>query len=110
AELRNKYYANCASGILNAPDASYNPATDDSLVRNYTADDFVEGKAANKQALQRELQLTEDPSAPIFFWPSRLDPVQKGPQLLTDILYGIVSDYWDSNLQVVVVANGPHER
>ncbi|MCU0750200.1 MAG: glycosyltransferase, partial [Akkermansiaceae bacterium] len=60
--------------------------------------------------LQRELQLKEDADAPIFFWPSRLDPVQKGPQLLTDILHEIVSDYWDRDLQVVVVANGPHQQ
>ena len=110
AELRNKYFAGCSAGILNAPDASYDPATDDSLTRNFTSRDVIEGKAANKQALQRELQLKQDPDAPIFFWPSRLDPVQKGPQLLTDILYDVVSEYWERGLQVVVVANGPHQQ
>lgn len=109
AELRNKYFSGCSAGILNAPDSSYDPATDDALERNFTVEDVTEGKIANKLALQRELQLKVDPNAPIFFWPSRLDPVQKGPQLLTDILHGIVSDYWDRNLQVVVVANGPHQ-
>lgn len=110
AELRNKYHAECASGILNAPDASYDPATDSALEQRFTAEDFRDGKAANKRALQRELHLVPDPEAPILFWPSRLDPIQKGPQLLTDILYQLVSDYWDRHLQVVVVANGPHER
>jgi len=110
AELRNKYFAGCSAGILNAPDVSYDPATDDALERTFTAADVMEGKAANKAALQRELQLKQDPDAPIFFWPSRLDPVQKGPQLLTDILYQIVSDYWERDLQVVVVANGPHQQ
>jgi starch synthase len=110
AELRAKDAAGCASGILNAPDTSYNPRTDPSLVRPYSEDDFPAGKAANKAALQRELFLLQDPEAPIFFWPSRLDPIQKGPQLLTDILHQMVSDYWDRRLQVVVVANGPHER
>ncbi len=110
AELRAKDAAGCASGILNAPDASYNPATDDALVRRFTAEDFPEGKAANKAALQRELNLLVDPDAPIFFWPSRLDPVQKGPQLLTEILYQLVSDYWGRKLQVAVVANGPYEQ
>jgi starch synthase len=109
AELRHKYHAGCSAGILNAPDVSYNPVDDDSLARNFNAEDVLEGKAANKLALQRELQLLEDPDAAVFFWPSRLDPMQKGPQLLTDILYRIVSDYWDRRLQVVVVANGPHE-
>jgi starch synthase len=109
-ELRNKYFAGCSASILNAPDVSYNPATDDSLARNFTAADVMEGKAANKLALQRELQLKQDANAPMFFWPSRLDPVQKGPQLLTDILQKMVSDYWKRDLQVVVVANGPHQQ
>ncbi len=109
-ELRGKYYSGCSAGILNAPDASYNPKTDDALVQNFSVADFPSGKAANKRALQRELQLIEDPNAPIFFWPSRLDPVQKGPQLLLDILHKLVSDYWERGLQVVVVANGPHQQ
>jgi len=109
-ELRNKYHHGCSAGILNAPDVSYDPATDDALARNFTAKDVMEGKAANKIALQRELQLKEDVNAPIFFWPSRLDPVQKGPQLLTDILYALVTDYWERGLQIVVVANGPHQH
>jgi glycogen synthase len=110
AELRNKYFSGCSAGILNAPDVSYDPATDDALKQNFTHADVMDGKRANKLALQRELQLKEDPDAPIFFCPSRLDPVQKGPQLLTDILRQIVSDYWDRSLQVVVVANGPHQQ
>ena len=110
AELRAKYAAGCSAGILNAPDVSYNPLTDDALARNFGVADFAEGKAANKLALQRELQLKEDVNAPIFFWPSRLDPVQKGPQLLTEILHSLISDYWDQGLQVVIVANGPHQH
>jgi glycogen synthase len=30
--------------------------------------------------------------------------------LLTDILHQLVSDYWDRDLQVVIVANGPHQQ
>ncbi|MCX6878744.1 MAG: glycogen/starch synthase [Verrucomicrobia bacterium] len=110
SELRHKHAAGCTTGILNAPDASYNPATDAALVQCFSAADARAGKAANKLELQQKLQLIEDPNAPIFFWPSRLDPFQKGPQLFTDILHQIVSDYWVHNLQVVVVANGPHEE
>lgn len=109
AELRHKCQAQCSTGILNAPDPSYHPATDRSLALNFTADTVKAGKLANKLALQRELQLREDPNAAVFFWPSRLDPVQKGPELLTRILHQVVSDYWDRDLQVVVVANGPYE-
>ncbi|QTN34057.1 glycogen/starch synthase [Akkermansiaceae bacterium] len=108
-EIRNKYHAGCASGILNAPDASYSPKTDDSLVRNFTHKDFWDAKRENKLALQHELGLDQNPDAPLFFWPSRLDPVQKGPQLVTDILVKTVSDYWDRGLQIAVIANGPHE-
>lgn len=109
-ELRHKYWAGCSAGILNAPDVSYNPNTDDSLVQNYSDKDFVAGKAANKKALQLELGLEEDDTAPIFFWPSRLDPVQKGPELLTSILHQLVSDYWNRDFQVVVIADGPHQQ
>lgn len=109
-ELREKFHAGCAAGILNAPDPSYEPSTDESLVARYTAEDVWQGKQANKVELQKLLGLREDPDAPLFFWPSRLDPVQKGPQLLTDILYPTISKYWKENMQVAVVANGPHQH
>ncbi|MES2920455.1 MAG: glycogen/starch synthase [Verrucomicrobiota bacterium] len=108
-EVRNKYAAGCASGILNAPDASYNPSTDRALAQTYGPTDAAGAKADNKIELQRRLGLTVDPAAPVFFWPSRLDPHQKGPQLLTDILHQTLTDYDTSGLQVVVVADGPHQ-
>ncbi len=67
-------------------------------------------KQKNKQALQANLGLIEDPGAPLFFWPSRLDPIQKGCQLLAEILYHVISTYWDDNLQIVFVANGEYQR
>ncbi len=109
SEVRGKHAAGCASGILNAPDESYNPATDSSIEHTYTPEEAAAGKPANKLALQQRLGLDPDPSAPVFFWPSRLDPLQKGPQLLTDILHRTVSDYEERGLQVVVVADGPHQ-
>ncbi len=110
-EFRNKLHSECAVGILNAPDPSYNPKTDKALARQYEASGHVEGKLANKRVLQQHLGLVQDDQAPVFFWPSRLDPVQKGCQLLADIMYQIVSRYRDLNLQIVFVANGefkPH--
>lgn len=56
------------------------------------------------------LGLMEDPGAPVFFWPSRLDPNQKGCQLLAEILYQVISSYWEQNLQVIFVANGDYQR
>ena len=79
-EIRGKYFAGCAAGILNAPDTSDNPATDSHIPFNYGPADHREAKRKNKLAFQREMGLTENADAPIFFWPSRLDPVQKGPQ------------------------------
>ncbi|MDM8542357.1 glycogen/starch synthase [Desulfococcaceae bacterium HSG9] len=109
-ELNNKFNAGCAFGILNAPDPSYNPKTDKALARPYDASDCIAGKMENKRVLQQRLGLVQDDHAPIFFWPSRLDPVQKGCQLLADIMYHIVSRYDDQNLQIVFVANGEFQQ
>lgn len=110
SELTSKWKAGCAVGILNAPDPSFNPAVCKSLACNFGPDDHVSGKRNNKQYLQRSLGLVRDDDAPIFFWPSRLDPIQKGCQLLADILYHIVSIYWDQNLQIIFVADGDFKK
>lgn len=109
-ELINKTNAGCAVGILNAPDPTYNPSTDDALPCNYSATDHVVGKKTNKRILQKKLGLIQDPQAPIFFWPSRLDPVQKGCQLLSEILYKVISRYSEQNLEIVFVADGEFQR
>jgi len=109
-ELANKYYAGCAFGILNAPDPAFNPQTDTDLKQNYGPNNHAKAKRENKRFLQRNLGLIEDVNAPVFFWPSRLDPIQKGCQLLADIFYRMISAWWDENLQVVFVANGDYQR
>jgi len=108
-ELANKYYADCAYGILNAPDPAFDPATDKHLNKNYSVGNFVTGKRANKLFLQDKLGLIKDKKAPVFFWPSRLDPVQKGCQLLSEIFYQVISKYWVQNLQVIFVADGNYQ-
>jgi starch synthase/alpha-amylase len=108
-ELANKFQAECAAGILNAPDPSFDPATDTALKKNYGPKNYVSGKKENKRFLQKKLGLIQDDRAPIFFWPSRLDPVQKGCQLLADIFYEVISRYWNQNLQIVFVANGDYQ-
>ncbi|PID40697.1 MAG: glycogen synthase [Proteobacteria bacterium] len=109
-ELTNKYHAGCGTGILNAPDPSFNPQTDKAIHANYTYADHPAGKLENKRHLQQTLGLIRDDRAPLFFWPSRLDPVQKGCNLLAEAFYGIISNYWDMNLQVVFVANGDYQQ
>jgi ADP-glucose type glycogen/starch synthase len=109
-EMGAKYRAGCAVGILNSPDPDYDPVQDPALAVRYGPDDQAQAKRRNKEVLQERLGLRVDGAAPLFFWPSRLDPVQKGCQLLTDILYDTVSTHRQRGLQVVVVANGSYQR
>ncbi|MBR4939371.1 MAG: glycogen/starch synthase [Kiritimatiellae bacterium] len=109
-EIRNKFNAGCAAGILNAPDAADNPATDDKIPFKYGPENHYEEKRRNKIALQHALGLEENPDVPLFFWPSRLDPVQKGPQLLTDITYRFLAKYAQEGAQLAVIANGPFQQ
>ncbi len=110
SEVIGKYKAGCAKGILNAPDADYNPETDTHLRTNFTAETHREAKIENKMQFQKKMGLTVNPDAPIFFWPSRLDPVQKGPQLVADVLYRTLEKYREDNIQFAFVANGPYQE
>ncbi len=109
-ELVNKYYAGCATGILNAPEPEFNPSVDELIRYNYGPKNHRAQKAKNKRYLQSILDLEKNEDAPLFFWPSRLDPVQKGCRLLTEIMYDIVSRYWEDGLQIVSVASGEFEK
>jgi starch synthase len=109
-ELAAKYEAGCAVGITNAPDPTFDPALDRHLKCKYDEKNHVTGKRENKRALQSALGLIQDDQAPVFFWPSRLDSIQKGCQLLAHILYDVVSRYWAENLQIVFVADGEFKK
>ncbi len=108
--LAMKQESGRASGILNAPDSSFDPELDPHLTLRYGATSHIAGKAANKQEIQRRLGLDEAPGAPLFFWPSRLDPIQKGCQLLAEILGKITcEDFVESGIQFIFIADGPHQ-
>jgi starch synthase len=109
-EITQKLKNSCAVGILNAPDPSNNPAIDTFIEKKYTPETHIEGRAINKHALQEKSGLNIDPAAPILFWPSRLDPVQKGCQLFADILFKVVDKYWKDGLQIAIVANGAYQN
>ncbi len=109
-ELAHKLEAGCAVGILNAPDPSFDTITDENLACRYGPENHVKGKQKNKLTLQKTLGLIQDERAPLFFWPSRLDTVQKGCQLLAEILYNIVSRHWEQNLEIVFVASGEFQK
>ena len=109
-EVAQKKNAGCAYGILNAPDPSFNPSTDKLITENYDSFSLTAGKRANKLDFQKIMGLNVDPNAPLFFWPSRLDPSQKGCQLLADILFRMLDDYAAEGLQVAIVANGSFQQ
>ena len=109
-QIIHKWQAGCATGILNAPDTSFDPRSDKELKMCYGSANHAEGKKENKRFLQRNLNLLVDPEAPLFFWPSRLDPLQKGCQLLVQIFYDFISRYWELNLQVIFVADGEYQN
>lgn len=109
-ELASKISAGCAVGILNAPDPSFNPTIDKSLAVQYGPQDHAEGKKKNKRMLQKSLSLIQDDRAPLFFWPSPLNTVHQGCQLLADILYNVVAAYWAENLEIVFVAGGAFQK
>jgi starch synthase/alpha-amylase len=108
--LRDKWKSGMGRGIVNAPAPAFNPATDPHLAARYGAEDCLAAKKVNKLALQKALELEPDPEAPILFWPSRLDPRQKGCDLLAQILYRVISTYWESGLQLAFVADGDYRR
>jgi len=109
-DLRTKSKTGYAKGIVNSPDPSFSPADDEAITQPYNAETQHQSKAFNKVVLQKALGLTMNYEVPVFFWPSRLDPIQKGCQLLTHILYQIMHDYTDDGLQLVIVGDGPFQE
>ena len=104
-EVKQKYRHNAALAIINAPAPHMYPERCDALVRKYGPDDNVlEAKKENKIAFQKRLGLTVNPEAILLYWPSRLDPVQKGVELLQEIAMRFVLAHTD--VQIAIVANG----
>ena len=108
SEIQSKYHAGCAAGILNAPDENQTPSQDPALPENYHSGNHREVKRRLKTLFQRKTRLRENPDAPLFFWPSRLDPAQKGCQLLAEILVDLLARYSWQDLQMAIVANGSY--
>ena len=93
------------SGILNGVDgAIWNPATDRLIAAPYSLQ-ALDGKALCKAALQQELGLTVEASAPLFSVVSRLTS-QKGLDLLIDALPSLLGVAKSGGAQLVVLGNG----
>ena len=89
-------------GIINGIDYKmYDPATDKSIYKNYSAKDFRRNKKVNKTRLQEELGLTVDPKKYMIGLISRLTD-QKGLDLVNYCIEGIA----DENTQLVVIGTG----
>ena len=89
------------TGILNGIDTKiWNPAVDPYILHYYDSTD-LSGKAQNKAALQRELNLEENPEIPLLTVVSRLD-YQKGIGLIFDAIPENVRKSW----QMVLLGTG----
>ncbi len=111
-ETKARYYGHDALVIPNgiSPDVfpenqEENPQVDQpGLAQRYGPHDaLLEAKKANLVKFQKKTGLLVDPEAILFYWPSRLDPVQKG----VDLLEPIAQRFIDANpgVQIAVVGD-----
>ena len=111
-EIQTAYYGERLDGLLRARSASlsgvlngidlgiYDPAHDTLLPARYTADD-MQGRAACKQALQRELGLAESPDTPVIGMVTRLSS-QKG----LDLVDHVIGQIMEEDVQLAVLGMG----
>lgn len=89
------------TGILNGIDwREWNPEADPHLPASYSAADMA-AKAVCKSALQKELGLKPDPTAPLLGIVSRIDP-QKGLDLVADAAPALVA----AGAQLAILGTG----
>ena len=93
--------SNVVSGILNGIDnAAYDPSTDP-VIPEFFDKDHMEGKAACKRALQKELGLQQREDVPVVGMVSRLVD-QKG----IDLVECVINDIMRQDLQMIVLGTG----
>lgn len=89
-------------GILNGIDTvGYDPETDQSIWKNYTAQKTA-GKKENKKQLQEMMGLAVRPDVPLIGIVSRL-VTHKGFDLVRDVLEKSI---WERDVQYVILGNG----
>jgi len=103
-EVKAKYFNDAARSIINAPASIMYPENCDDLVQKYNPDNFYEAKRINRVEFQKRTGLNVNPDAILFFWPSRLDPLQKGVELLEQIVQRFVDAF--PEVQIAVVGDG----
>ncbi|MGX7593905.1 glycogen synthase [Planococcus plakortidis] len=88
-------------GILNGIDTeAYNPKTDDHIAETFSAED-MQGKQANKRAIQKRCGLPEQPDIPLLTMVSRLSG-QKG----IDVLEQSLPEFLEGEVQFVLLGSG----
>lgn len=104
-EVKVKYHYGSTRTIPNAPSLGMYPEHCDHLAVRYGPDDDVlAAKRANRIELQRRTGLIVNPDAILLYWPSRLDPSQKGIELLEQIAQSFVTEHPD--VQIAIVGDG----
>ncbi|MCG6533252.1 MAG: glycogen/starch synthase [Syntrophales bacterium LBB04] len=104
-EVRHKHAHGQTTVIINAPAPGMHPEHCPHLVKNYgPEDDVLAVKRENLVAFQKITGLNIDPNAILLYWPSRLDPSQKGIQLLEEIAQRFVNAHGD--VQIAIVGDG----
>ena len=104
-EVKAKYYSDAALAIMNAPSPGISPERCDYLARKYGPDDdVIAAKRENLIEFQKKTGLLVNPDAILLYWPSRLDPSQKGVELLEDIALKFVIEHGD--VQIAIVGDG----
>lgn len=96
-----RYRSDVLGGIVNGiDDTIWNPTTDVLLPKNYSSATVAEGKAASKEAVQKQTGLVRDAAAPLAAFIGRLVE-QKGVDLILEVL-----DEWivDSDMQWAFLA------
>ncbi len=113
-ELMYPYYAHGLDGVLanaawkltgitNGIDTNtFNPETDPALPAHYNVQNFVEGKAVVKAALQQEVGLPVNPDAPLLVMVTRLAG-HKGLDLLCYIARRLL---WEEDAQLLILGTG----
>jgi starch synthase len=90
------------SGIVNGVDyASWDPATDPHIAKQYTTETVVDGKAACKADLQRYFGLPDEPKVPLLGMVARLTE-QKG----VDLVVKAADDMLKLPVQLVILGEG----
>ncbi len=96
-----RYESGKCVGILNGiDDKVWNPATDDSLIQNYSLKTVTSGKKANKEWLCKEFKL--NPELPLFAFIGRLVG-EKGADLLPEIFHNSLVH---KNLSIFMLGSG----